>query len=94
MKITVTDVKHVALLSRLEMSEKEIEEYSGNLNVVLEYMGIMNSLDTGQTEPTIHVLPLKNVFREDELKPSLAKQLVLQNAPEEEEGCFKVPRIL
>jgi len=94
MKISAKDVEHVALLSRLELSEQEIEEYCGSLNVILDYMELLNTLDTSNVEPTAHVLPIKNVFREDELKPSMDKELVLSNAPEEENGYFRVPRIL
>ncbi len=94
MKITVEDVEHVALLSRLELSEQDKENYTRSLNAILEYMEILNRVDTSTVEPTAHVLPLKNVFRADELKPCLDKKLALSNAPDEENGCFKVPRIV
>ena len=94
MKITVKDVEHVALLSRLELSEQDKENYTRSLNAILEYMEILNRVDTSAVEPTAHVLPLRNVFREDELKPCLDKKLALSNAPDKENGCFKVPRIV
>lgn len=94
MKITAQDVEHVALLSRLELSAEEIESHCDTLNAVLNYMEMLNQLDTKDIEPTTHVLPLKNVFREDKVEPSLDRKLALSNAPEEEDGCFKVPRIL
>ncbi len=94
MKITQKDVEHVALLSRLKLSEDDKDKYTQSLNAILEYMEILNRVDTSGIEPTAHVLPLKNVFREDEVKETLEKELVLSNAPDEENGCFRVPRII
>lgn len=94
MKINVNDVEHVAKLARLYLSEKDKENYSHTLNDILEYMDVLNKVDTSEVEPTAHVLPLKNVFREDVVKECLDKKLALFNAPEEEDGCFKVPRII
>lgn len=94
MKITPKDVEHVALLSRLELSEQDKTNYTETLNDILEYMEVLNRVDTAHIQPTAHVLPLKNVFREDKLHDTLDKELVLANAPEEEDGCFKVPRII
>jgi aspartyl-tRNA(Asn)/glutamyl-tRNA(Gln) amidotransferase subunit C len=94
MKITVKDVEHVAVLARLELSEEDKDKYTKSLNDILEYMDMLNSANTSDVEPTAHVLPLKNVFREDRLHKCLEKELTLSNAPEEENGCFKVPRIV
>ena len=94
MKIGLKEVEHVALLSRLDLSEKDKEDYTTSLNSILAYMESLNEVDTREVEPTAHVLPLKNIFREDELHQCLAKELALANAPEEEQGCFKVPRIV
>lgn len=94
MKISVNDVEHVAKLARLYLSEEDKENYTHTLNDILEYMDVLNKLDTSDVEPTAHVLPLKNVFREDVVKEGLDKELALSNAPEEEDGCFKVPRII
>jgi len=94
MKITLKEVEHVAKLSRLELSPAEKEEYTETLNSILEYMEMLNRLDTSAVEPTAHVLPLKNVFRQDKLQETLAKELALANAPDEENGCFRVPRIV
>ncbi|HML35100.1 Asp-tRNA(Asn)/Glu-tRNA(Gln) amidotransferase subunit GatC [Sporomusa sphaeroides] len=94
MKINRQDVETVALLSRLEMTPEELEAYAGQLNAILEYADILNKLDTKGVEPTAHVLPLKNVMRPDEVKPSLPRELALTNAPEAEDGYFKVPKIM
>lgn len=94
MKITRKDVEDVALLSRLEIPENEIEQITGQLNAILEYADVLNQLNTEGIQPTAHVLPLKNVMRPDEVRPSLARELALSNAPEQEDGYFKVPKIV
>lgn len=94
MKIVEKDVEQVAHLSRLELTAEEKAAYTGSLNKILDYLDLLNKLDTSTVEPAAHVLPLKNVFREDKLQPSLAKELVLANAPKEEAGAFVVPRII
>lgn len=94
MKITRKDVEHVALLSRLELGENDVEKFTGQLNAILDYIDVLNKVDTAGVEPTAHVLPLKNVMRADEVKPSLPRELALANAPEQEDGYFKVPKIL
>lgn len=94
MKITRKDVEHVALLSRLELAEGEVDKFTGQFNAILGYIEVLNKLDTAGVEPTAHVLPLRNVMRPDEARPSLPRELALANAPEEEDGYFKVPKIL
>jgi aspartyl-tRNA(Asn)/glutamyl-tRNA(Gln) amidotransferase subunit C len=94
MKITRKDVEVVALLSRLEIPESEIEIFTGQLNAILEYADVLNQVNVDNIQPTAHVLPLKNVMRPDVVKPSLPRELALSNAPEQEEGYFKVPKIM
>ncbi|PKM90676.1 MAG: Asp-tRNA(Asn)/Glu-tRNA(Gln) amidotransferase GatCAB subunit C [Firmicutes bacterium HGW-Firmicutes-12] len=94
MKISKQDVEHVAVLSRLELSENEKENYTETLNSILEYMELLNRVDTSDVEPTAHVLPLINIFREDKPHEPLDRKMALANAPDEEDGCFKVPRIV
>jgi len=94
MKITLKDVEHVALLSRLELTDEEKGEQLRELNKILESMEVLNKVDTNDVEPLAHVLPIHNVLREDELRATLPKEKVLQNAPEEDEGMFKVPKIV
>jgi aspartyl-tRNA(Asn)/glutamyl-tRNA(Gln) amidotransferase subunit C len=94
MKITRKDVENVALLSRLEMKDDDVEKFTGQLNAILDYIDVLSKVDTNGVEPTAHVLPLKNVMRADEAKPSLPRDLALANAPEQEDGYFKVPKIL
>lgn len=94
MGITVQDVEHVANLARLNLSAEEKERFAGQLDAILKYAEKLNELDTSNIEPTSHVLPLANVMREDEVRPSWPIERVLANAPDEEDGHFKVPAVL
>ncbi|MBU5674768.1 Asp-tRNA(Asn)/Glu-tRNA(Gln) amidotransferase subunit GatC [Paenibacillus brevis] len=94
MSIQVNDVEHVAKLARLNLTEEEREIFTGQLNAILQYAEKLNELDTDQVEPTTHVLHLSNVMREDEVRESLPQEKVFRNAPEEEDGQFKVPAVL
>ncbi|NPV58236.1 MAG: Asp-tRNA(Asn)/Glu-tRNA(Gln) amidotransferase subunit GatC [Actinobacteria bacterium] len=88
------DVEYVAWLARLELSEEEIERFTRQLGQVLEHAEKIKSLDTSEIRPTSHPLPLKNVMREDLVKPGLTQEEALSNAPRAEGGYFVVPRII
>lgn len=88
------EIGHIALLARLELSEEEKDLFSKQLGSIIQYIKKLNELDTGTVEPTAHVLPLHNVFREDEVQPSLPREMALQNAPEKNEQFYRVPRII
>ncbi|MTI85959.1 MAG: Asp-tRNA(Asn)/Glu-tRNA(Gln) amidotransferase subunit GatC [Firmicutes bacterium] len=92
--INKSDVEHVALLARLELSEEEKELYTKQLSDILEHAQTLNKLDTENVLPTAHVLPLKNVFREDEVGDHLDTEKALSNAPDKEENFFRVPKIV
>ncbi len=94
MKITREEVAHVARLAMLEISEQETRLYTEQLNAILEYADKLKKLETEGIEPTAHVLPLRNVFREDEVLPCLPREKALANAPVEEDGMFRVPRVI
>ena len=93
-KIDQAQVKKVAKLSRLELTEGEIEEFTGQLSAILEYVEKMNELDTTGVEPLAHCLPIRNVFRKDFVKESLGTEKTLANAPQRNGEFFKVPKIL
>ncbi|HEA47149.1 MAG TPA: Asp-tRNA(Asn)/Glu-tRNA(Gln) amidotransferase subunit GatC [bacterium] len=93
-KITKKDVEYVAKLARLKLSEKEKEKFTKQLDQILKYVDKLNELDTKKVKPTSHVLPLKNVFREDKIKKSLEVEKTLENAPEKARGFFKVPKVI
>ncbi len=94
MKITIKEVEHVARLARLELTEEEKERMRAHLDSILTYMDKLNELDTSGVEPTSHVLPMTNVFRADEVRPSLSQEEALANAPDRQDLFFRVPRIL
>lgn len=94
MKASKKDVETVAFLSRLRIADDKMDKYLGELNKFLEYADVLQQADTENVQPTAHVLPIKNVFRKDEVKPSIDRELALSNAPEKEDGYFKVPRII
>lgn len=94
MRITREDAVHVARLARLELSEDEVETFSRQLSDIIEHAARVEALDTEGVEPTAHPVPLSNVLRADEVRPSLDRDEVLAQAPAEESGYFRVPRIL
>ncbi len=94
MKISKEQVEHVAMLARLELTEAEKETYTEQLNSILEYAAVLDKLDTKDVPPTAHPLPLHNVFRDDVVKPSISQEEALANAPDQEDGFFKVPKIV
>jgi aspartyl-tRNA(Asn)/glutamyl-tRNA(Gln) amidotransferase subunit C len=93
-KIDEAQVRKVAKLARLDLSETEIEEFAGQLSAILDYVARMNELKTDGVEPLAHCLPISNVFRKDVMKESLGTEKTLANAPQRDGAFFKVPKIL
>jgi aspartyl-tRNA(Asn)/glutamyl-tRNA(Gln) amidotransferase subunit C len=93
MKLTHQEVVHIAELARLELTEEELALYQEQLSDVLGYAERLRALDTDDIPPTATVLPLRNVMRHDEPCPSMATEDVLANAPETEDGCFRVQAV-
>jgi len=94
MSLTEKDVRYVARLSRLDVTDDEAARTTQQLSSILGYIEQLDGLDTKDVEPLSHVLDLKNVFREDAVHPSLTQAEVLSNAPEPQAGHFKVPKIM
>jgi aspartyl-tRNA(Asn)/glutamyl-tRNA(Gln) amidotransferase subunit C len=94
LSITKTDVEHVAKLARLDLSDTEKELFTEQLNAILKYAEQLNGLNTEGVVPTSHAMPLVNVMREDVAKSSLPIGKVMLNAPDHEDGQFKVPAVL
>ncbi len=94
MTVTIKDVDHVASLSHLKFSDDEREQLVRQLNAILAYMEQLDTLDTSGVAPTSHVLNLKNVFRRDEVGPSLSQEEALRNAPSADQGHFTVPKVI
>lgn len=91
--IGTKEVKHVAKLARLELTEEETEKYSKQLGEILKYVEQMNEIDTKDVEPMPHPIPVYNVMREDVVKYEQTKEEMMANAPFEENGFFRVPKI-
>lgn len=94
MKITKDDVKHIARLSRLYVTDEEMETFSNQLSSIIEYVEQLNSLNTSDIEPTSHIIPLKNVMRSDIIEPSLPAKNALKNAPNAVGAFYRVPKII
>ena len=93
-KLTKEEVKHVAHLARLAITEEEAEKFADQLGKITDFAEQLNELDTTNVEPTSHVLPLVNVLREDVAKEGLPVEKVLLNVKEQENGQIKVPSIM
>ena len=94
MKITLQDVEKVAKLARLEVSSAEKEAFAKQLSQILTHVETLKQYDTTGIEPTATVLGQVNVFREDVVRPSLAVEKALANAPAREADAFSVPKII
>jgi len=94
MAVTKKDVEKIAELAKLKFSEQELESFTHQMNEILNYMEKLNELDTENVEPLSHPVEQTNVFREDELKPSLTTEEALKNAPAKDERYFKVPKVI
>ncbi|MHC0038319.1 Asp-tRNA(Asn)/Glu-tRNA(Gln) amidotransferase subunit GatC [Pseudoneobacillus sp. C159] len=93
-RISQDEVKHVAHLARLAISEEEVEIFTNQLDAIITFAEQLNELNTDGVEPTSHVLDIKNVLREDKAEQGVPREEVLKNAPEHQNGQFKVPSIL
>ena len=93
-RISREDVQHVARLARLELAATELVRMQSELNNILAYIDKLRSVDTAGVEPTSHAVPLTNVMREDEPRPSFPLADMLANAPEAAGAFFRVPRII
>jgi aspartyl-tRNA(Asn)/glutamyl-tRNA(Gln) amidotransferase subunit C len=88
------DVEYVAHLARIALTPDEQEKFGAQISNILGYIEKLNQLDVGQIEPTAHAVPLVNVFRPDEVRPSLSNEEALRNAPASANGLFMVPKIV
>jgi len=94
MAISRKEVAQVAFLGRLEMSDEELEMFTVQLSQILEYASMLDELDISEVAPTSHVIPMKNVFREDVVRDSYPIEKVLANAPEPFGDFFRVPKVI
>jgi aspartyl-tRNA(Asn)/glutamyl-tRNA(Gln) amidotransferase subunit C len=92
--ISREDVAHLAHLARLAVTDAELDTFASQLDVILGAVSRVGEVETEGVPPTSHAIPLTNVLRPDEIRPSLPREEVLAGAPAAEENRFRVPRIL
>lgn len=93
-QITREQAEKVAHLARLDLTDAELELFSGQLSSIVGYIQKLNELDTTNVEPLAHCQPVHNVFRDDSVRPSLDVEKAMENAPDRVDDYFKVPQIL
>ncbi len=94
MKITTDECKHVAKLARLYLSDEEMEKMAADMGGIIEFADQLSALPTDGIAPAAHAVSVQNVFREDVLTGSFDREKILQNAPERDEECYIVPRVV
>lgn len=92
--ITAKEIEYVARLAKLKLSDEEKERLVGQMGDIVEFANKISELDTEGVNPTNHILEIKNVFREDEIKESYSRDEILKNAPVKEAGCLVVPSVV
>ena len=94
MSVTQKDVEYIAKLAKLKLNKDELENYTKDMNEILEYIDKLNELDTEKIEPLSHPLGTKNVLREDIPRQSIEREKALKNAPKATHEFFKVPKVI
>ncbi len=94
MKITKEQVEHVAHLARLSLTEEEKVSMTKDMEMILEFADQINGFEFEDVNATAYVIPINNVFREDEVRPSMDREKLLANAPSKENGCYSVPKVV
>ena len=92
--ISREEIIHIAKLAMLDLSEQEIDNYTKNMQEILGYAEMINNLDTSNIDETIAATEQKNVFRKDEVIQPQAREELLKNAPSQDEGMFRIPKVL
>ena len=94
MKLDQEQIKHIATLARLGLSNDDIEMFSIQLSEVLDNFDILKQIDTTNVKPVAQIISVRNVFRDDKVEESSSQSDILDNAPMKEDNCFKVQSIL
>ncbi len=94
MAISREEVEKVSLLGRLLLSDEELDKMTTQLGQILGYMDLLEEVDTEQVQPMAHALDVSDVFRDDEIRPSLQREQALANAPKRDGECYLVPAVL
>ena len=94
MSVSKEDVKHIAKLSKLDLTEQVLEKYTNELSSIVDFANELSSINVEGVKPTAHILDIKNVFRKDEVQPSYNREEILKNAPSKDAGCVSVPKVV
>ncbi|MBI5231296.1 MAG: Asp-tRNA(Asn)/Glu-tRNA(Gln) amidotransferase subunit GatC [Coriobacteriales bacterium] len=94
MALSEEEVRHVAMLARLQLTDEEVESLRTDLNSILDYVDQLQKLELADVDPMEHPIPTVNVTRPDEPRPVLSREDALRNAPESQDGAFVIPRIV
>ena len=94
MAISKDEIIHIAKLACLNLTEEEIEKYAQDMTDILEFAEIVNNLNTDEIKETVGINGEYNVFRKDEVKQSLPREELLKNAPSQDEGMFRIPKVI
>lgn len=92
--ITRDEIIHIAKLAMLNLSENELDRYTRDMQEILGYAEMINNLDTDNINETIGATEQKNVFRKDEVKEFVTREQLLQNAPSQDDGMFRIPKVI
>lgn len=94
MAVDRDQVQHIARLARIRLEDDEVATYVEQLSAILDYVEKLGELDTTGVEPTTHAIPLQMELREDDVEPRLTREDVLANAPDRDDGQFRVPKVV
>ena len=94
MAVGKEEILHIAKLASLNIKEDEIDEYAKNLEDILDFVKVLNNVNTEEVEESIGAVSNVNVFRKDEIKEFGDREILLQNAPEQEEHMFRIPKVI
>lgn len=94
MAVTREEVKRIAKLAKLSLTEEEEINLQKEMSSILDYMDKLNEIDTSDVEPLSHPIPVENIFREDKVEKSISREDALKNAPDATEEFFKVPKVI
>lgn len=92
--VETQDIKYIARLARIRLKDEQLERLTKQMDKILDYVNQLTSLDTKDVSPTSHILGMKNVFRQDKVKPSIPKEEMLRLAPLKQGDFFKVPKVI
>jgi aspartyl-tRNA(Asn)/glutamyl-tRNA(Gln) amidotransferase subunit C len=94
MSISKEEIIHIAKLASLNLSDEEIEKYTNDMQEILEFANTVNNVNTDEIKETVGINGAYNVFRKDEIKQTVSKEELLKNAPSQDEGMFRIPRVI